>query len=291
MSQFNSILLVLLVLATTEKGISKAVFGGQFPRFQKNYWYEYSSPPSTSYPEYIDYHLSPEPPVTTSPNLPRILAPVNPLNVTAQLGSPVSLHCVVRNLQDKTVSWLRRRGGEDVPVLLTFGESVYVSDVRFSIRRGSHEDWILDLLHVKSTDEALYECQVSTEPPQIHKIFLAVEAPILTVMDGFGRELLDQFYKVGSSLEVMCQVDRLPARPLPDIIEWRHGNAKLPKANSTSGQSVRTELVGEGAISRLAITQADVRHSGVYTCAVSDNISQSLRLHIIDGKNSFLIAF
>ena len=63
-----------------------------------------------------------------------------------------------------------------------------------------------------------------------------VTAPILTVMDGFGRELLDQFYKVGSSLEVMCQVDRLPARPLPDIIEWRHGNAKLPKSNSTSGQ-------------------------------------------------------
>ena len=48
--------------------------------------------------------------------------------------------------------------------------------------------------------------------------------------------------------------------------------------------SVRTELVGQGAISRLAISQADVRHSGVYTCAVSDNISQSLRLHIIDGE-------
>ena len=55
-------------------------------------------------------------------------------------------------------------------------------------------------------------------------------------MDGFGRELLDQYYKVGSSLEVMCQVDRLPARPLPDIIEWRHGSSKLPKSNSTSGQ-------------------------------------------------------
>ena len=63
-----------------------------------------------------------------------------------------------------------------------------------------------------------------------------VSAPILTVMDGFGRELLDQYYKVGSSLEFMCQVDRLPARPLPDIIEWRHGNSKLPKSNSTSGQ-------------------------------------------------------
>ena len=72
------------------------------------------------------------------------------------------------------VSWLRRRPGEDVPLLLTFGQSVYVSDVRFSIRR-SNEDWILDILHAKSDDEAIYECQVSTEPPQIHKIFLAVK--------------------------------------------------------------------------------------------------------------------
>ena len=67
-------------------------------------------------------------------------------------------------------------------------------------------------------------------------------APILTVMDGFGRELLDQYYKVGSSLEFMCQVDRLPARPLPDIIEWRHGNSKLPKSNSTSGQRYKYTL-------------------------------------------------
>ena len=67
-------------------------------------------------------------------------------------------------------------------------------------------------------------------------------------MDGFGRELLDQYYKVGSSLEVMCQVDRLPARPLPDIIEWRHGNAKLPKANATSGQRYCLVCLSNGKI-------------------------------------------
>ena len=72
------------------------------------------------------------------------------------------------------VSWLRRQPGMDVPTLLTFGQSVYVSDVRFSIRR-SNEDWILEILHTKAEDQAIYECQVSTEPPQIHKIFLAVE--------------------------------------------------------------------------------------------------------------------
>ena len=61
-------------------------------------------------------------------------------------------------------------------------------------------------------------------------------APVLTVMDGFGRELVDQYYKVGSSLEVMCLVDRLPARPLPEIIEWRHGNRKLAFRNNSLGQ-------------------------------------------------------
>ena len=72
-------------------------------------------------------------------------------------------------------------------------------------------------------------------------------------MDGFGRELLDQYYKVGSSLEFMCQVDRLPARPLPDIIEWRHGNSKLPKSNSTSGQRYKYTL---GVLDTLRITWA-----------------------------------
>jgi hypothetical protein len=48
--------------------------------------------------------------------------------------------------------------------------------------------------------------------------------------------------------------------------------------------SIRTELdESGGAISHLAIAQAGVHHSGVYTCSVSDTITQSLRLHIIDG--------
>ena len=61
-------------------------------------------------------------------------------------------------------------------------------------------------------------------------------APVLTVMDGFGRELLDQYYKAGSSLEVMCAVDRLPAHPLPNVIEWRHGDRTLPLRNTSLGQ-------------------------------------------------------
>ena len=62
-------------------------------------------------------------------------------------------------------------------------------------------------------------------------------------------------------------------------------NQPTQQKNFTNNKkSVRTELDGAGALSRLSITQADVRHSGIYTCSVSDTISQSLRLHIIDGE-------
>ena len=50
--------------------------------------------------------------------------------------------------------------------------------------------------------------------------------------------------------------------------------------------SIKTRLEGLGAISHLSVSRASVRHSGVYTCSVSDTISQSLRLNIVDESNA-----
>ena len=30
--------------------------------------------------------------------------------------------------------------------------------------------------------------------------------PVMRMMDGFGRNLADQYYKAGSSLEIVCEV-------------------------------------------------------------------------------------
>ena len=70
-----------------------------------------------------------------------------------------------------------------MPDLLTFGETIYVNNARISIKREVQksnnqehdEDWMLQILHSKISDSGLYMCQVSTEPPQIHKIYLSVE--------------------------------------------------------------------------------------------------------------------
>ena len=80
-----------------------------------------------------------------------------------------------------------RRDQEAVPILLTFGETVYVKDPRISIDKNSNlsspggpppstcDEWTLTILHSKQSDSGLYECHISTEPPQILKTMLSVE--------------------------------------------------------------------------------------------------------------------
>ena len=58
--------------------------------------------------EYIDYHLSSESSITQTKTYPQILSRFDmnedhPLNVTAQIASTITLHCVIRNLNNKTV--------------------------------------------------------------------------------------------------------------------------------------------------------------------------------------------
>jgi len=59
------------------------------------------------------------------------------------------------------VSWLKReQGSAGMPVLLTFGSTIYISDARISIKRYT-DDWVLSIIHVKPEDEGVYECQVN----------------------------------------------------------------------------------------------------------------------------------
>ena len=78
------------------------------------------------------------------------------------------------------VSWLKRPNPSHVPDLLTFGQTVYVNDARINVRKQVQTnpedvDWKLEILPSKLDDSGLYMCQVSTEPPIIHKIYLLVE--------------------------------------------------------------------------------------------------------------------
>ncbi|KAI8434245.1 hypothetical protein MSG28_012342 [Choristoneura fumiferana] len=80
---------------------------------------------------------------------------------TAAVGQPAYLHCRVRNLADRAVSWIRKR---DLHIL-TVGVHTYSSDARFAaLHADGSDEWTLRVAPAQPRDSGAYECQVSTEP-------------------------------------------------------------------------------------------------------------------------------
>ncbi|XP_014217795.1 zwei Ig domain protein zig-8-like, partial [Copidosoma floridanum] len=92
-------------------------------------------------------------------------------NVTALLGKTTYLNCRVKNLGNKTVSWVRWR---DVH-LLTIGQYTYTNDQRFrAVHQMQTDDWMLQIKYPQHRDTGVYECQVSTTPHMSHFVHLNV---------------------------------------------------------------------------------------------------------------------
>lgn len=97
--------------------------------------------------------------------------PTTERNVTVLVGRTANLHCRVRYLGNRTVSWIRHR---DVHIL-TVGRYTYASDQRFTIVKSRPtEDWTLQIKFTQARDAGLYECQVSTQPHRSQFIRLNV---------------------------------------------------------------------------------------------------------------------
>ncbi|EDS29593.1 defective proboscis extension response [Culex quinquefasciatus] len=94
-----------------------------------------------------------------------------PSNITGLVGKTVLLVCKVKNLGNRTVSWVRHR---DIH-LLTVGRYTYTSDQRFEAMHSPHtEEWTLRIRYAQRKDSGIYECQISTTPPIGHFVYLTV---------------------------------------------------------------------------------------------------------------------
>ncbi|KAK1116915.1 hypothetical protein K0M31_017132, partial [Melipona bicolor] len=94
-----------------------------------------------------------------------------PSNVTGLVGKTIELLCKVKNLGNRTVSWVRHR---DIH-LLTIGRYTYTSDQRFEAMHTPHaEEWTLRIRYPQKKDSGIYECQISTTPPIGYSVQLNV---------------------------------------------------------------------------------------------------------------------
>ncbi|XP_058058967.1 uncharacterized protein LOC131209839 [Anopheles bellator] len=166
-----------------------------------------------------------------------------PVNVTSgaalQVGYHLSteaiLNCRVGMLKDKTVMWIRRT--TDKVSLLTVGNNTYSGDPRIKVKFQYPNNWRLHIKPIKSDDAGLYMCQVSTHPPRVFATNLTVAEPAVRIVDEMGYEFDDRYYKLGSTIDISCQVSMsylssLPPSPPSVGSHQRSKAAAVPPANA-----------------------------------------------------------
>lgn len=191
-------------------------------------------------------------------------------NVTAILGSPASLTCRVRNVNNRTVSWLRHSDTH----LLTAGRYTYTSDERFrAIHKVLSEDYILRIDPVQTYDSGLYECQVSTTPVMSHVVSLHVTEPVTIILGG-GDILVEE----GDTMNLTCLVKDSPEPP--QFIFWFHNDEEISYDSPRGGVSQITEK-GSTTSSFLLVQQSDLSDSGSYSCQPSVGNTATANVHVI----------
>ncbi|XP_014249315.1 zwei Ig domain protein zig-8 [Cimex lectularius] len=194
-----------------------------------------------------------------------------PNNITGLVGKTAYLKCRVKNLGNKTVSWVRHR---DIH-LLTVGRYTYTSDQRFEAIHSPHtEDWTLRIKYPQRKDSGIYECQISTTPPVGHPVYLSVVEPVTEILGG-----PDVFIQKGSTINLTCLV-RFAPEPPPSVL-WSHNSQVINFDSPRGGVSLVTEK-GAVTTSRLLLQKAVSPDSGFYTCSPSNANTATIRVHILN---------
>ncbi|KYQ49826.1 hypothetical protein ALC60_11001 [Trachymyrmex zeteki] len=226
-----------------------------------------------------------------------------PSNITGLAGETVQLACRVKNIGNRTVSWVRHR---DIH-LLTVGTYTYTSDQRFEAMHKFHtEEWILRIRYPQRKDSGIYECQISTTPPIGHPVRLTIVedmnfAIFIVVSISFERQVLKDNFRIarkpvteivggphlfinkGSTINLTCYVRHAPEPP--STIIWIHNHQAINFDSPRGGISLVTEK-GPVTSSRLLIQKANFRDSGLYTCSPNNTHPNSVHVHIMSGKKN-----
>ncbi|XP_014209368.1 hemicentin-2-like [Copidosoma floridanum] len=196
-------------------------------------------------------------------------------NVTVLVGQPAVLHCKVRNLGNRTVSWIRKR---DLHILTSMAHT-YTSDARFTVIYNAEapDDWNLRIDLVQPRDEGIYECQVNTEP----KIHLAHNLRVLDVkVEILGQE--EVHVMKGSTISLTCTVNSQGVPP--SNVTWYHAGTVIDFDGPRGGVSLETEKSKGGTVSKLMITRASLGDSGNYSCVSSKAARATAYVHVLNGE-------
>ncbi|XP_064088261.1 uncharacterized protein LOC135202714 [Macrobrachium nipponense] len=198
-------------------------------------------------------------------------------NVTAMKDDKAYLHCIVHNIGNKTVSWIREA---DLHIL-TVAQYTYTADGRFEVIHSpgvNSSSWILKINSVQPRDSGRYDCQVNTHPtdPITFPVYLSVFVPTSHIL-GSSERYVDR----GSTINLTCIINHNPKTDTQ--IFWYHNNKIINYDNRDSRVSVITD---RGVVTKtiLLIHDAHDAATGTYSCIPSPSAVASVRIHILNGE-------
>ncbi|XP_045136817.1 zwei Ig domain protein zig-8-like [Portunus trituberculatus] len=196
-----------------------------------------------------------------------------PYNVSAMTGNTAYLHCLVHNLGNKSVSWIRQR---DLHIM-TVGRYTYTTDQRFEvIHSPGSKDWILKIKYAQVRDSGNYECQVSTKPVRTYVVHLNIFEPQAEIIGA-----PDIHVDMGSAINLTCVISHSPEPPA--YIFWYHNGKVMSYDSPRGGVTVMTDH-GNSTTGYLLIQDAQTSDTGNYTCAPSNTAAASIGVHVLNGE-------
>lgn len=200
-----------------------------------------------------------------------IFLQANHSDITAQEGATATLPCRLSSpLGDGMVSWVRRRDYH----LLTVGRQAYSTDARVGVKVSlDGSDWMLTIRYVAATDAGLYECQVSSHPPQLLMVNLHVVKAHAEIMGGPER-----YIHHGSSLGLVCLLKGATEPPV--YVFWYRGE-RMINYDKERGVTVHNSRTS----SKLFVASVSRRDEGNYTCMPSNAAAASVVVTVIQKEN------
>lgn len=201
--------------------------------------------------------------------------PTTTTNITTQLGTHAYLPCKVKQLGNKSVSWIRRRDAH----ILTVDRYTFIADDRFqAFLVDSTDTWTLQVKYVQARDAGQYECQVSTEPKMSHFITLNVVVPKIEII---GEA--EVYFKTGSKVNLKCVITQSLEEPA--YIFWYHDGERVLEYDRRAIDISMERVGADTTVSTLSVFYAKPENSGNYTCSPSNLDSASVLLHVLNGEH------
>ncbi|XP_044315298.1 lachesin isoform X2 [Drosophila rhopaloa] len=201
-------------------------------------------------------------------------------NITVPLGRDISFTCVVDNLDQYRVAWIK----SDSKAILGIHTHMVSLNPRLSVTHNGHNTWKLHISRVQINDSGSYMCQVNTDPMKSISGHLDVVVPP-DILSHPEQNLEEGVSTEGGTISLVCRATGVP-KPK---VQWRReaGKEIILRAESRDKQVLKS-VEGE----QLVLTNVHRSDMGAYNCIASNGIPPSVSkrfdVHVNSKKSNFV---